>query len=528
MTEFNNQEKPWDSSSALIGDLEAAIPPKSENLDEATLTALREKSAKLYGEFSGYSDDQIGESLIVLNRLDEATNGALQGWRALSYVPSEAVSELNALYGGEVEALLKRGATTDLVESGNDLPAFLRASENMLEEQHGTVTTWREYTSERIPGTGGFRPKRIFSGPDYMLHLVESEQFIPACIDVAYEKALEESNHKRRDSALDFVQANIVQKMMDELLHHSLDLDFLASFRVRAMQRRDGKTLSYKEDGGYNLGYWRERTKRFVHNVEAIGAERAVELREEFGISNFDRYTVEQLQRMLKVIDKDPQMVERLRQGNVTVVVMDGLGDYNGASDGRVSQYDKNSTGDDTVLFYEVNEEGDLFGGMEKIQKLTNAQASVMVWAAHGGSEGINFNVDKEHFRLDKDDLSDPRYGDFIRAHMRPHSVTGEKIFILSSCSQAKAPEATSHHPDLPETQSNLEILARNTTLEDNITFIGMEQPGAISAAEDGTLWLYNTKTKKYTSFTRIARNATGVETTKVQTVTINPLKGTA
>lgn len=508
----------------LLDKLTEAAPGPGEELTSEQVSLLRERARAIYDSFYKYEEDEIGECLTALNNIDEATGGALKSWRALSYIPKLVKDEVRIFNEATIDEMLQRGAYTKSVENGNELADYLRAADDMLEPQYGSPTRWREYTSEWDNDLRAYKPKKIFSGPEYMRHLIESKNFVPACIDMACEQAREEFNHKKRDQTLNHLQDDIIQRMMDELVHHSLAFDFMASFQVRAMERENGKTISYEDGGGYDLEYWRERMQRFVYNVESIGAKNAVRLREEFGISNFDRYTVEQLGRMIKVLDKDPQMLERLRKGNLTVVAIDGLGDHNGASDDRISTYDKTSAEDDIVLFYEVNEPEDLYGGMEKIHELTDAQASVMVWAAHGGKRGMHFNAGNARFTFDKYEFDNPLFGMFVDKYMRPHSVTRKKIFILSSCSQAKRPDDEPYHPDLTETHSTLEVLARSTDPEDEVLFFGLDQPAAITANKDGVLRMsLGGKPRKYAPFTCIQHTKAGIVVSYNDTILINP-----
>ena len=119
---------------------------------------------------------------------------------------------------------------------------------------------------------------------------------------------------------------------------------------------------------------------RIGENVRVLGAETIERLHRELGVVNLDRYNPEDLQTMVKLLDKDPATIEHLQQGDVLTVLSDAQGDWNGAFNNSLDNV-RRSTG--RSLMFEITKPSDFYRHMLFL-KQRGIKPSALSIDAHG------------------------------------------------------------------------------------------------------------------------------------------------
>ncbi|HSX06751.1 MAG TPA: hypothetical protein VLG92_03460 [Candidatus Saccharimonadia bacterium] len=117
-----------------------------------------------------------------------------------------------------------------------------------------------------------------------------------------------------------------------------------------------------------------------IENTDKLGLTAVQQLHRHAGIINFDYYTAEQLEVMNKTIEYDGQTLEHLREGDLTVVFVDALGDHNGALSTVSSIYGKPSG---RTLFFEIHSPED-YDKYKAFLRTRDLKPSTIVLANHG------------------------------------------------------------------------------------------------------------------------------------------------
>ena len=125
---------------------------------------------------------------------------------------------------------------------------------------------------------------------------------------------------------------------------------------------------------------------RIGENVRTIGAETIERLHSELGIVNIDRYSPEDLQTMVKLLDKDPATIENLQNGDVMTVFSDAYGDWNGAFTHSLDNVRRDNG---RSLLFEIAKPSDLYRHMIFLKQRGIKPSSLSI-NAHG-SPGLTY-----------------------------------------------------------------------------------------------------------------------------------------
>jgi hypothetical protein len=188
-----------------------------------------------------------------------------------------------------------------------------------------------------------------------------------------------------------------------------------------------------------------------AYNVDALGVDKIQQLREKAGIVNFDHYSVDQLERMSRLINGDKELIAHLQAGDVTTTFTVSKGDHNGAFSAVSRVFEKPSG---RSLFFEINQPSDFYRHSILLKNLGIADSTRML-GAHGGNGAMWFGRGTDRFsvgmnQVDSSWTKSIKVGDIpgIRAiasdYMQesraiddPDSMKGRKRLIILSCSQA-------------------------------------------------------------------------------------------
>mgnify|MGYP007026486642 CR=1 FL=1 len=132
---------------------------------------------------------------------------------------------------------------------------------------------------------------------------------------------------------------------------------------------------------------------KLADRVKDMGVNTIMRLHKECGIVNFADTTYVMLERMVKFIDRDPELMERLQNHEVCVVIKDGSNDHNGAFIHDDSIFE---TVDEATLLFEVyrsnsgNDEAQQITSMGDLLADRDIHPSLVVYGAHGNRGYMN------------------------------------------------------------------------------------------------------------------------------------------
>ena len=166
-----------------------------------------------------------------------------------------------------------------------------------------------------------------------------------------------------------------------------------------------------------------EAVRRYVANIDRLGAGGAEAIHEHFGIINFGRYEPKLMASMADMVDHPP--VGR----DLSVIVMGQSGDHNGFVGGTM----KGQSLENTVV-YEVETAEQLAAAARSLDKLGGKYKQLTV-VGHGGEAGLDLS---QSLMLGGDlyELSHNPINDIIE-RLEPNE-SGDKEVLLFSCSQGK------------------------------------------------------------------------------------------
>lgn len=291
----------------------------------------------------------------------------------------------------------------------------------------------------------------------------------------------------------------------------------LANEVRRAIQGRtmksdeNGMVIGLSDGGGVDMEDWQSAMMGLRQKVEELGIDTIHQLREQFGIVNFDRYALPQLQRMKMIMQSDPEifqtlsgaeqaqiaeLMEQLRSGNLALVVTAAYGDYNGAFN-SLDRFDNNGLS----IFAEIGDlsPGGFYAAIRRIVDKFDLQPTTLVAGAHGIPGGMDFETSSGERTLGvpgTQDENNPswvhvaktRIGRIVSRFMKPHSKTGKKYIVLLSCSQASPTD---------KGQTNPETIVELSNPADRLVVSAMRDPawfrrdnqGVYAEVEAGHTW---------------------------------------
>jgi len=172
------------------------------------------------------------------------------------------------------------------------------------------------------------------------------------------------------------IQRGVAQRLLREIApslprEAAQDLLFAADSRTEPADSNDHRERANS---------LRDLLIQTIETTDKLGRTAVERLRRHAGIVNFDYYETNQLEMMNKVIEYDEETLEYLSQGDLTVVFIDALGDYNGAFKTASSNFRKPSG---RTLFFEIHEPED-YDRYKAFLKIRDLKPSTVVLGQHG------------------------------------------------------------------------------------------------------------------------------------------------
>lgn len=198
-----------------------------------------------------------------------------------------------------------------------------------------------------------------------------------------------------------------------------------------------------------------------AEHAQNLGTDTLIELREKTGIINFDIYEHDQLLRMSRLIHGDPELIHDLKQGDVTVVFTDAMGDHNGGLQGVPKQFENPSK---RTLYFEVTKEADFYAYM-KLLGGHNIKPSTMVVSAHGKPGSMVIGTDQQKFVISNIDARpypsilyrkgalNRLVNEFMqdsRGIDEPEETIGRRRVVLDGCELGLPGEKSADNPSAP------------------------------------------------------------------------------
>jgi hypothetical protein len=116
-----------------------------------------------------------------------------------------------------------------------------------------------------------------------------------------------------------------------------------------------------------------------LDRFDVYGTERLRGIATFTGIHSFENYSVDQLNLMEELLNDPEGAAERLAKHDVTVVMVNRVGDHNGVLHDTAEKFED---GNGRTLFFEINNMTDIYRHMLKLQKL-GIKPSTLVLSAH-------------------------------------------------------------------------------------------------------------------------------------------------
>lgn len=325
--------------------------------------------------------------------------------------------------------------------------------------------------------------------PPYITKLTEDSQFGNLLLNP--DKMIRVGSEVRQVDERDLDHAfKTAETVLDNfaMLPSSIKSDLFRSLAMRFKAVKDTDGNWKHRPGSEPIDGWTIRdlltaAARITQYAKELGPDILSSLHDTFGIVNYDRYPLEALKNTQGVIDGDPQIVEGLKKGEITLSIADAFKDHNNAF-GNV-QLAKDPA---QLIVSEVRQASDFYRPFVRLKHL-NISPSTIVLHAHGqpgrmhfgnphGSEFVLRAVLDTHSEIGQDlPISEAQIDRLTEEYMEPDSE-GVKRIILRSCSQAK--KIGRFKP------STAQVLSRKTRRGDNVIITATEVPTNIKRTESG------------------------------------------
>lgn len=156
------------------------------------------------------------------------------------------------------------------------------------------------------------------------------------------------------------------------------------------------RLLTREDEGGevpqYLEGQKVKKSLQTMHDiVQEVGVDRLRQINDKFEIVNLDRYRVEDIELLGKLIDKDEETLAYLRRGDVTAVLTDAYGDHNGAFNDTFLYFTQETH---RTVPFEISRPSDLYRRMIALRDL-GIKPSTVVVGVHGEPGGMYFGEEK-------------------------------------------------------------------------------------------------------------------------------------
>ncbi len=326
--------------------------------------------------------------------------------------------------------------------------------------------------------------------PTFFSRLMERPYFAGACLESAL-------NELEQDFAAERYRVHAARRAEQGILTAlGLDPERITEYQTAIAKRtllvdEEGEVMTVGEGGGLDIETWAGTLGAYIEIYQYLGAERAARLREDWGIINLDRYTPVQLERMCRLSEGDPELLEKLRNNDVKIVASDAFGDYSNAAEDDIRVQD---TGDETTLFFEIDHPVSVYKPFVKLWRRFGIKASTIAISDHSNTgyfsfgikghryhpefsigiedvegEPLSWNDSVHYFNVDKTSV-----GRFVHEYMIPGRETGVRNILLLGCLAA--------NPTPGKRISIAEALLRKTAIEDEVR---------LAASEDIVSWNY-------------------------------------
>lgn len=216
----------------------------------------------------------------------------------------------------------------------------------------------------------------------------------------------------------------------------------------------------------------------FSEIVQTLGIENIHMLAEKAGIINFNNFTTDQLMTTLGLINGDQKTIDRLRDGDCTVMFFDGTEDWNG-SFRRVGKTTLHGSTGKQVVFELSSMAEDAEELSKKVQLLEKyrVKASTLVISAHGRPGTIRIGDGFLSYRHMPDTplaipIAQSPTIQRLLERLKPSVATGKATIILDSCSQASTNTARKVSTGM--------VLARNAGLKQPVNVYASPVPTAM------------------------------------------------
>lgn len=202
-----------------------------------------------------------------------------------------------------------------------------------------------------------------------------------------------------------------------------------------------------------------EAADNYVQNIERIGADAAMQLHEQLGIANFQRYDSGMLENAVKLLQDDEDIVKRLQQNGIALLISGHDGDHNGAF-ANLREASRHA------LPFEVSSLADITGLIDVLKTRGIDIIKHLTLAGHGGERGLHLSDDclmpKSAF---KDTTSSEITTSPLNRLFRQLLKSGGDC-TLNSCSQAKQYGGKSSLADqLAATYLGMKVIGANDVM---------------------------------------------------------------
>lgn len=252
----------------------------------------------------------------------------------------------------------------------------VRQTEMIVKGVDGLATEWVS-KAQNNPGIHPWLQQELMDDP----------RFPVACADSQFNQIAEESvgdtmqdQQKIRDAEKALLKVFGVPDHMSK--------DFRRSLRARTLPRGEEDDASI---GGIERNRWIYNVGEYCQNVRALGASEAEILHRMCGVVNLDRYESHLLYNQLRFLDRlTPGHNAKEPPKDITVVLADAFGDFNGSSNDLYKGYDPEST-----LVFEIHRPDDIARYLGLIKQM-GIKPSTLVFDTHGGKGALTYNEGKD------------------------------------------------------------------------------------------------------------------------------------
>jgi hypothetical protein len=189
--------------------------------------------------------------------------------------------------------------------------------------------------------------------------------------------------------------------------------------------------IGKEEAANYTFSATRNHEDKHIVQIldifDHFGADRIRQITQATGIQGLEAYTVPQLERMEKMVTDPEGFANELSNHDVTVLLVNRVGDHNGVMRGAADLYDDNNT----TLFFEISRMSDIYRRMRTLNK-AGIKPSTMVLAAHSGPGQFMVSDDRDP-QLRKRDIASVAGSKLVEiANKDPEMLEpGEKAYSM-------------------------------------------------------------------------------------------------